>query len=742
MKKLIALSLAAAMMMSAAGCTKKGGDTSSTPIETITVSQTVYKEERLELPADFSWSTGIVYSEEQGLRIFYSDKDHGVKMAVYDKNLQLTDSIDLNMGENDGILYVSRSGDDTICALCTVTIPPEDGSIELYSEEYWEKTERTLSVRYFSFGGELISTDELGDLEGTAAGNSYISGFSKCGDDYIVSVYGEAVLADKNGSIKRHLTNNAGAYISDKEGSIWYCDLSYMCHGENISDMTEKTEYPEGSMMSRPPVPGDDEFTLYLMLTDGLYGMTGDGQIIKLIDYAGSLLSASEISSVCRVGEKEFVISGSNSSSGNAYISVLRARPDNYTEERQTVIVGIHNIVNPSDRDLGTEFSRLNDNYTVEFREYSFDSDDLKADILSDNAPDVYKFDNFSELHRYANMGAFGEIDELSAKYGGMSSADLLPNVVEALRYKGGLYAIPRYFKVEMYIANSEVVPKEYSDWTLDEFFGIAENMPEGMAIGDNIFLNKSFSVLNILCHGNIAQWIDFERAECHFDSDEFIHVLNFCKNVNLAEPYDYSNNTPEAAAETCHMLVDKKALIYNSSDLTSLYYFREYAAQNSMTLDEATFVNPPGSGGGCVDPERFYAVVNNGKCTQGGWEFLSYVMSYDEQLSSDMFNFPVRKDAFEEALKRQAAELNSKDEIKSGFNNYEFTYDPRISDKELAYIRERILSCTNVSGRYGEVGDICTEESERFFAGECSAEECAGMIQNRVSIYLSENYR
>lgn len=740
MKKLIALSLVAAMLMSAMGCAKKSDDTSSAPIETITVSQTLYKEDRLELPADFSWCAGMVCSEEQGLRIFYSDKDLSPKMAIYDKDLKLVSTTVLDMGENAMLSDIAQSDDGTICALCTVTIPPEDDSIELYSEEYWEKTERTLAVRYFSFDGELISTDELGDLEETAAGNSFISSFSKCGDDYLFNVFGEAILADKKGKIKKRRPDNGGTYISDKEGCIWYCHTSYMSRTETLTDPAAMIEYPEGSMMSRPPVPGDDKFPMYLMQSDGLYGMTRGGQMIKLIDYASSLLSVSEISSVCRTGEEEFVISGHRES--GAYVSVLRSRPEDYTEERQTVIVGIHNVVNSGDMDMGTEFSRLNDKYNVEFREYSWESDDLKADILSDNAPDVYQFDDISEMHRYANMGAFADIDEISAKYGGMSSSDLLPNIVEAMRYKGGLYAIPKRFQVKMYIASGEVVPKEYSDWTLDEFFEIAENMPEGMAIGDNITMRGHSDTMFFLCNGNIAQWVDPERAECRFDSDEFIRVLNFCKDVNYAEPYDYENDSPESGSETFHMLVNKKALLYSPSFMGSLRYFKQQTALNSMSIDEATLVNPPGSSGGSIVPERFLAVMNNGKCQQGGWEFLSYVMSYDKQVGYSPFFFPVEKEAFEQSLKDQAKVMNTEGVSIDTFNQYEYTVDPHISDEEVEYLRERFLSCSNISGGYDEIRIICTEESDRFFADECSAEECAGMIQNRVSIYLSENYK
>ena len=39
------------------------------------------------------------------------------------------------------------------------------------------------------------------------------------------------------------------------------------------------------------------------------------------------------------------------------------------------------------------------------------------------------------------------------------------------------------------------------------------------------------------------------------------------------------------------------------------------------------------------------------------------------------------------------------------------------------------------------EINNIVNEETMKFFDYECTAEECADMIQNRVSLYLSERY-
>lgn len=38
-------------------------------------------------------------------------------------------------------------------------------------------------------------------------------------------------------------------------------------------------------------------------------------------------------------------------------------------------------------------------------------------------------------------------------------------------------------------------------------------------------------------------------------------------------------------------------------------------------------------------------------------------------------------------------------------------------------------------------IGNIYNEETERFFNGEITAEQCAELLQNRISLYLSEQF-
>ena len=62
-------------------------------------------------------------------------------------------------------------------------------------------------------------------------------------------------------------------------------------------------------------------------------------------------------------------------------------------------------------------------------------------------------------------------------------------------------------------------------------------------------------------------------------------------------------------------------------------------------------------------------------------------------------------------------------------------------TEEEVAEVRKLIESAEKVAGSVDEqLVNIITEESEPFFKGQKSAADVAGIIQNRIQIYVNEN--
>ena len=118
----------------------------------------------------------------------------------------------------------------------------------------------------------------------------------------------------------------------------------------------------------------------------------------------------------------------------------------------------------------------------------------------------------------------------------------------------------------------------------------------------------------------------------------------------------------------------------------------------------------------------------------------MNYIMSYDRQIKQH--NFCTRKDAFEDHIKADHQQMEGawNGEVSAGFGNYSVTYDPTVSDEMLDYVRDYVSKCTIAKTMDTAVNEILDEEFDSFINGNTTAQECAEMMQNRVTIYLSEH--
>lgn len=745
--------LTSAVMLVFTGVSCSGKDSSSgTDASAVTVTQTMYKEERTSLPEDFSGLDNLQYVPDTGkCCLVYSPGADNIKAVVLDGDAQTEKSITLIEGESPYMFrsYIRNDGRITLLLMFVDYDKPE---ITDY-EDFYENAAISFEIREYDSSGELTETvpvegmDRYYSLE-----TSHIEQFIPYGDNYLVNFCDGWALVDENGNVSDVQSFDENYYIGyDNDGNciaVSMKNYGYMDTSQ-LKAPVEKIEFDKYLYGNGAPMPGLGGFTAYFRMNEGIFGLTESGELIQVLDYVDSQISSSEIYDLAPAGDGKFLTICNNGMKW--YMSILTVRPDDYVENKQTVIVGVDGGGGDDVRSLATEFSKYSDNYTVEIKEYTFgDTDALKSDILSGNAPDVYMYKSSEIMHNFANMGAFLNMYDLMEQYGGFSEDDILDNIIEGLEYKDGLYAIGNEFILNLYLANSEVVGKEYSDWTFDEFFDIAENMPEDMYFSNQYGFDTPMDVFNYLCIYNPDAWIDYENASCNFDSPEFVRTLEFCRDVNILPERDWqefnANTSQEEQTidkeEQSAMLKNKTALISGSLFFSSADELHDSLLRYGMTNDEATFVSYPSDDGkssfGIMN--YMYSVVSNGGCTEGGWAFVNYIMSYDYQTQSSFKSFVTRKDAFEHNLlwNQEKSRLSAAGEADENGTYYFFAGE--ITDDDLDVIRDYTARCTHLSSPENDVQSVLTEEFSAFINGERSAEDCAKMIQNRVSIYLSEN--
>ncbi len=743
MKKVTAMSIVLLMILVNASCGKNQQNPESLP--KVTVTQTMYKEKRIMLPGDVLSLKNLVYSESKGICLVYQNMDGALKIADFDEEMNINSSSELVLEREADEIIVDSESDGSFTLLC------------IYKDFENEKVE--FEIRLYNAEGEFSkSLNVSGMAPYFTVGESYTIGIVRYGNGYILAFNDGIVQLDENGSVIDAAETESGCfYGEDSEGNmIVSMKKGYaVLDGEGIQMPQEVIPYGGSLYCGGGHFRGTDGYRLYFMMNDGIYGLTESDDLIKISDNIASGIRSSEILQAAPAGEGRFVVLGRDNKNKEYYLSLLTVRPDDYVQNKETVVVGVSGDINSDKRGLSVDFNKFSDDYSVELKAYDENDEKLKEDVLSGNAPDVYCYSDAGTMYRYANMGAFADMWELSERYGGFGREDILENIVRAYEYKGGLYGISDSFSANFLIANSEVIGEEYSGWNYNEFLDIAENLPEDMYLGVERECSSPEDVFELYCLENLSSWIDYERAACSFDSDEFIRLLEFTKTAKTVEPFDRTEYTGTHSQEErnslyneiCHAVKNKKALLVtqNFSSLADLSYIAEmYGFKDG----EMTFLNYPSSNrSGTVAPNlcSVYSVLKNGKCTAGGWAFVDYIMSYDNQVDKSTVNssrrFSTRKDAFEDNLRHDQYISANPDVTIDGeeCHNSEFLQYGAVSDETLDSIKKLVGRCNVLSGGNKPVEDIMREEFLKFMNGEITAEECSERIQNRIEIYLSE---
>ena len=140
-------------------------------------------------------------------------------------------------------------------------------------------------------------------------------------------------------------------------------------------------------------------------------------------------------------------------------------------------------------------------------------------------------------------------------------------------------------------------------------------------------------------------------------------------------------------------------------------------------------------------------------KHKDGAWEFMKTLISEEYQASlvreHGNWGFPIKKSALEAQFEMDMTPVyytdeNGKqvEEMKTSWGYDDFNIDIyAATEEEIKQVKELIASADKLSGNVNEqLVNIVTEETEAFFKGQKSAADTAGVIQNRIQIYVNEN--
>lgn len=346
------------------------------------------------------------------------------------------------------------------------------------------------------------------------------------------------------------------------------------------------------------------------------------------------------------------------------------------------------------------------------------------AELVAGKGADMY-YVSISEMRTLQEKGALSELSELISEE---TLSALWPAALEMGTLDGQLVGIPPVAYVESMLVSDEIWAGDH--WTLEEALEVLEAHPEMQypLVSNTSF--DSYDVLSWLVVKSLADspFLDVEKGTCDFENPLFIRALE------LAGTYTRSFNYSEAAE-----LYPEKDWLAMRIDV-NIGNFEDY---KSMLGEDYHIVGFPTEGeSGTYWNSGGVLVVN--RETEHKEEI---GMLLEELLSPDNVLFyteSVRRDMLDNRM--QLKSVGGKTGMYIDYGSWgslgnvmkELTPGPE-GDYRVGEYKAVMEKSVGKNVGTSVIEDIIMEEAGSYFSGDRDAAAVAGIIQNRVQLYLKE---
>ncbi len=611
--------------------------------------------------------------------------------------------------------------------------------------------------------GEVLGEDApYARLHGNGDDGFFISFGDERGQMHLIALSAEGKLL---GEVKCNDTVAGAGYDPENKLSVLLTDFKELTvnsvDAQSLSTV-KKSSYKAFTSAGYAVGAGAGDYSLIMVASGAIYGLTETDKV-KLADFTDLEFHDYDVQDIAMVSDSEIAVL---LYSGEMYL--LTEQDVSELKAKEVITMATYNGFAILDEEV-RYFNQHNDKYKIEYKnlEGVYDDDilaELRLQIISGDAPDILPQVLRMDIDTM-NPAAFADLYEFIDKDPDISRDDFLPNVRKAMERDGRLVMLAPTFEFQTVTAKGGYTGVR-ENWSIDDFITAYKNKPtdkEMFRFQESSARSGYFSEVV-----QLPFFVDYDNAECHFDSPEFIKLLNFFNDEKIGlSMTEYYNLSRDFSYELIPFPI-KNGNLFVDFEQPSIQWFGQFLDQkrNEYGNDYVIAGYPyDGKQSGSFITIEASAITATSKHKEGAWEFLRMMLTdeyYTEINSNKYLSFPSLKKRFDELAGYTMQDgypfFKADDSgriIPGEFEKTEWRYydwddvnkkmidggklEP-FSQEEYDYFYNLVTNA-EIIRHDNEINKIVNEETMKFFDYECSAEECADMIQNRVSLYLSERY-
>jgi len=539
-------------------------------------------------------------------------------------------------------------------------------------------------------------------------------------------------VINKDGTLEKSIVTNVDFIVdlfATVDGRVFFTKYSNAASDKEIIEL-DISKYAVGDTLKNVPhiksvVKGGEEGKL-LMTGDKYlyeYDLT-TGIATPVLDWIDSNITTDYVTDYIPLPNGDFMLYSEDwNQIDKELVKLVKTKASDLPEKETLVFASLYGGDQAIERAV-LEFNKNHPSYKMIYKSYidhygivpaeTYDNavTAMYLDLISDNPPDIIDLKRLS----IPGLAAKGVLEDLSPYLENgtlIKRDDFVPSILDAYTIDGALVTIPRSVFLSTLCGKKSIVGDK-EGCTIEDLLQLSQKYPDTELLAG---YSKEFILRQFLQYDSSA-FVDYQTGTCSFNSPDFIQLLEYADTYPMK--MDYSKNGEEL------MQKDKVILMY-----MSIYSLKRYHEYHNILGGEINCIGYPtvdGSQGVYCTSDQLYGITAKSKHKNEAWACLELFWDYDSMCTEYLSDgFSSRKDELEQQLQRDLSPWYEGDELVA-------------TQEEAEAVKALIAVAKPAFENDEEIYGIISEETGAFFHGQKSAKEVADIIQNRVSIYLSEN--
>lgn len=552
--------------------------------------------------------------------------------------------------------------------------------------------------------------------------------------------------------IQQMFLNQEGKIVLNYQDDNWNDCFGFLNTETNSIEQLKVEGMPQWFNLT---FAGTKEYDLFIADSTSAYGINlASGTCEEVINWVNSDFMGDSIGQVIQLSDGRFVLIDSDYTNNEDISDVWILHERDPKEFENVQLISLATVWTPSN--LGKAINNFNRTHTdyrigvMDYDKYSTEVDyeagikKFENDMTSGIVADIICMSHMP-YERYANKGLLLDLSDYVSQ---LNSNDYFTNYFDSLKYGDKLYRIGFSYSVTSLEAKTDKVNGK-SGFSLQEFTDLISSLPQGTAAFTEMTKDSALSVLGTTF---INSFIDINTGACSFNSPDFVKLLELCNSY----PSDIDENKQNWEeeewekywAEESYQYINDKVLFREVYLNDIRNYFQEkaqYFGDVPVTLTGFPTATE-GSNGGKFASDYTVSISANSAVKEQAWEFCQQMLSEETQEHLN-YMLPVRKEAFDklckEALKPQTYyDDEGNEKTMDSFTIWRGEEEVKLplpTQADADAIKSYVENIKESVYYNEQVYNIISEEAQKYFSGDQTAQAAADMIQSRVSIYLSE---